>query len=282
MPSTIVTSEKPANLARRPVRTNSLILPPPAFRNSIPAPTLQYQGAEALVYRTFFLHPSLNIHCALKHRPSKPYRHPVLDAKLTRHRILAEARVLAKLRRAGISVPAVYALDWEAGWLCEEWIEGETVRAVLDRSLAGWLDAADNDEGERVNGSLERLMRRIGTLVGQVHENGVVHGDLTTSNVMLRASTQTSQDADKSAALNELDGEAVLIDFGLASQSVQDEDRAVDLYVLERAFGSTHPKTESLFGEVLKAYGQSYKGAKVALKKLEEVRMRGRKKIMIG
>ena len=79
-----------------------------------------------------------------------------------------------------------------------------------------------------------------------------------------------------------LDGEIVLIDFGLASQSTQGEDRAVDLYVLERAFGSTHPRAEGLFGEVLKAYGESFRGANVVLKRLEDVRMRGRKRSMLG
>lgn len=79
-----------------------------------------------------------------------------------------------------------------------------------------------------------------------------------------------------------MEGDVVLIDFGLASQSLQDEDRAVDLYVLERAFGSTHPRTEPLFTEVLSGYKESYKGASSALKRLEEVRMRGRKRSMIG
>jgi len=79
-----------------------------------------------------------------------------------------------------------------------------------------------------------------------------------------------------------LEGEIVLIDFGLASQSSADEDRAVDLYVLERAFGSTHPRAESLLSEMLTAYGKSFKGANVVLKKLEDVRMRGRKRSMLG
>jgi len=84
------------------------------------------------------------------------------------------------------------------------------------------------------------------------------------------------------AEAEELDGEIVIIDFGLASQSTADEDRAVDLYVLERAFGSTHPRAEGLFKEVLNAYGTSYKGAQVVLRKLEDVRMRGRKRSMLG
>jgi len=35
-----------------------------------------------------------------------------------------------------------------------------------------------------------------------------------------------------------------MIDFGLSSNSTMIEDRAVDLYVLERAFISTHPNTQ--------------------------------------
>jgi TP53 regulating kinase-like protein len=79
-----------------------------------------------------------------------------------------------------------------------------------------------------------------------------------------------------------LRGELVMIDFGLGSSSVQDEDKAVDLYVLERAFLSTHPKIERLFDEVLAGYEGSYKGARVVLKRLADVRMRGRKKSMVG
>lgn len=48
----------------------------------------------------------------------------------------------------------------------------------------------------------------------------------------------------------------VLIDFGLAYTSTLVEDKAVDLYVLERAFSSTHPDAEPLFASVLAAYAQ--------------------------
>lgn len=214
--------------------------------------TLVYQGAEALVYRTTFLCPPYAHAAFLKHRPSKPYRHPTLDAKLTRHRILSEARALVKLRRAGIDVPAVYALDWDGGVLLGEWIDGESVRSVAESAEATQL-------GD--------LMRTVGQVVGKMHEAGVVHGDLTTSNMMVRAGAGAPR--------------VVMIDFGLAAQSVQDEDRAVDLYVLERAFGSTRPD-EGLFEEVLKAYQGSFKGAGKVLLRFAEVRMRGRKKIVLG
>lgn len=159
-----------------------------------------------------------------------------------------------------------------------EWVEGEVVRVALNR----WLKRRKaegktmDDEGQE---KVLRLMTMVGTAVGTMHSVGVVHGDLTTSNLMLRP---TAQGEANGHVEDDLDGEIVLIDFGLASQSTQDEDRAVDLYVLERAFGSTHPGTEALFGEVLRAYGESFKGAKPTLKKLEDVRMRGRKRSMLG
>jgi TP53 regulating kinase and related kinases len=261
-----------------PSAAGTTILPPIFRYPSAAAPLLITQGAEALLYRSTYLLPS--IPCALKYRPSKPYRHPILDVRLTKHRILSEARVLVKCRREGVPVPAVYALDEAAGWLMIEWIEGEVVRIRLNE----WLKRRKEEEiAEGVDDEeLLELMTRVGSAVGRMHAIGVIHGDLTTSNLMLRPRSKEELNGDGAAAPRMLDGEIVLIDFGLASQSQADEDRAVDLYVLERAFGSTHPKAESLFGGVLKAYEKSFKGAGVVLKKLEEVRMRGRKRSMLG
>ena len=168
-----------------------------------------------------------------------------------------------------------------------EWIEGDTVKRVLNE----WLkvksrDGAGHDRTKEDDVQLIDLMVRVGKAVGRMHEIGVVHGDLTTSNLMLRSPdpppVAKDVNGDLSSARPSLEGIIVLIDFGLATQSIQDEDKAVDLYVLERAFGSTHPTAESLFQEVLKAYGTSYRGANVVLKRLEEVRMRGRKRSMLG
>ena len=176
-------------------------------------------------------------------------------------------------------VPAVYALDETAGWLMIEWIEGEVVKARLNE----WLKRRKEEgvaEGV-ADGELVALMEKVGKAVGRLHATGVVHGDLTTSNLMLRP--RSGEGVNEDAVMGGLlEGEVVLIDFGLASQNSQDEDRAVDLYVLERAFGSTHPRAESLFSEVLSAYGKSFKGASVVLRRLEDVRMRGRKRSMVG
>lgn len=236
-------------------------------------PLLVTQGAEARLYKTTYLLPDLP--CAFKYRPRKPYRHPTLDQRLTRHRILAEARILAKCRKEGVPVPAVYALDENAGWLSMEWVDGEPVRAKLNAWLKYKL-------GEPVDSSaaLKELMRRVGDVVGRLHKVGIIHGDLTTSNLMLKPSKAGPQDDANIDAL--LSGDIVVIDFGLASQGVQDEDRAVDLYVLERAFASTHPRAEGLFDELLEGYKGAFKQANIALRKLEEVRMRGRKRTMVG
>lgn len=173
--------------------------------------------------------------------------------------------------------------------MMEEWVEGGTVKSRL-WAWRNWCKERGEKGGEgEVVEEVLGLMRRIGRAVGRMHEIGVVHGDLTTSNLMLRNHGKEGMvvNGDEENGSHQerevsLEGEIVLIDFGLAGQSIQDEDKAVDLYVLERAFGSTHPDVEDGFQEVLMAYGESYKGAKVVLKRLEEVRMRGRKKSMIG
>ncbi|KAK3075482.1 serine/threonine-protein kinase bud32 [Teratosphaeriaceae sp. CCFEE 6253] len=281
---------------------------PPPFDRSTESFELVAQGAESLLYRTTFLFPPRP--AALKVRPAKTWRHPTLDKRLTRARVLAEARVLVRLSGEGIAtggggrkvkppkkggaggkdggggvggmkglVPAVLGLDWEAGWLVTEWIEGRTVKVAIYDTVG-----ARREEGAEGVEQLKGLLRKMGEAVRKLHACGVVHGDLTTSNMMLRPPPHLAATSSTSS----LEGEIVLIDFGLATQSVSDEDRAVDLYVLERAFGSTHPREEELFPLVLEAYaegegsGMRGKAGKIALRRLEDVRMRGRKKSMLG
>ena len=410
---------------------------PPPFHLTTPTPTLLTQGAEALVYRTHFRH--LSRAACLKVRPSKSWRHPTLDARLTRQRVLGEARVLVKLSTVcaglaaeggateqdqddgGFQVPSVLAVEWDLGrrvkglsveqraragdasavgaaavsstavqetaedevtgvpsssgpqpkamkgaWLLMEWIEGDSVKELLRRWDA-WFKArprpaqnsgavpdttadshtisedanhgrphadhnntaithntdiaTDKDLSEQLE-QIKHLLRRIGRAIGLMHSRGgVVHGDLTTSNIMVRPKRLRSQpepptvetpsdpsdgNPDQNTIITStipdhptstpippppsqppnLTGGIVLIDFGLSQQTIQDEDRAVDLYVLERAFGSTHPLQEALFdAEVLQheeGYQGSYKGAKVVLRRLEDVRLRGRKRSMLG
>jgi len=255
-------------------------------------PELITQGAEGRLYKTTYLLPS--IPCALKYRPPKPWRHPALDARLTRHRILSEARNLAKCRREGVAVPTVYAIDENAGWLMMEWVAGGPVRVAINEWLRRRRDAdrAGGKTGDAMvegtseaDADLVALLRRIGTAVGRLHKVGIVHGDLTTSNMMLKPWERGKEPTNghNTGGDGLLDGEIVIIDFGLASQSTSEEDRAVDLYVLERAFASTHPRAEKLFTAILEsAYRETFGRAPIVLKKLEDVRMRGRKRSMLG
>lgn len=221
----------------------------------------------------------------LKHRFAKGYRHPTLDALLTKSRVTGESRALLKCLRSGVSVPEVKLVDVREGVLGIEWIEGSSVRALL----GGGAD--DEDEGEETEVEVETeteeaaaedalnkygvtrdsLMEMVGVEIAKMHKADVIHGDLTTSNMMLRHPSSP-----KGLQL-------VLIDFGLAFTSAFPEDKAVDLYVLERAFASTHPASESMFGAVLNAYGKATgEGWEKVRKKLDEVRLRGRKRSMVG
>lgn len=209
------------------------------------------RGAEGVVTRTTYLgRPAVR-----KTRHPKPYRHPVLDARLTARRAAAEARALLRLRRAGVRVPAVYAVDAAAAEIVMEFVAGDTLKSALAKAAAG--------EGGAV-------CRVAGEAVWRMHAEDMCHGDLTTSNVLAVEG-----------------GGVALIDFGLSSQSVADEDKAVDLYVLERAIQATYPERAD---EFLAAFMEGYRSidlrkernAQSVLKRLEDVRSRGRKRDMTG
>lgn len=117
---------------------------------------------------------------------------------------------------------------------------------------------------------LERLAEKIGQILAQMHDEDLIHGDLTTSNMLLRRGPDRAE------------GQLLLIDFGLSYISALAEDKGVDLYVLEKAFLSTHPNTEALFQKLLQSYTRASKSSSLVLTKLDEVRLRGRKRSMIG
>jgi len=107
-------------------------------------------------------------------------------------------------------------VDVDSSLIYMEFIDGCSVRDYLT-----------TDEGQLPEAQA-KVAKEIGTALGKMHNIDVVHGDLTTSNLMMRKES----------------GSVVLIDFGLSYVSNLIEDKAVDLYVLERAFTSTHPNTE--------------------------------------
>jgi len=244
--------------------------------------TLISQGAEAKVYKGALASNGRPI--LLKHRFKKKYRHTTLDASLTKSRVSGEARALLKCLRSGVNVPGIRMVDASAGLLGIEWIEGMNVNSVL---LGGGVEDDNQEKVSESSGeqdplsdfgiSSDTLMLLIGTEIGKMHVADVIHGDLTTSNMMLRHPSSLKS-ADPS-----LPTELVLIDFGLSHQSGLVEDKAVDLYVLERAFASTHPDSEPMFASVLSAYAKILGNQWPSLhRRLQEVRMRGRKRSMVG
>jgi TP53 regulating kinase-like protein len=165
----------------------------------------------------------------------------VLDAKITGRRIAQEARLLIKARSGGIQVPVVYLVDQKRGVIYMEEINGITVRDYL-------LSNAQNVD-----------LSQIGKVLWNMHEMDIIHGDLTTSNLLLR-----SRDGNDPSEL-------VMIDFGLAYSSTMIEDKAVDLYVLQRALISTHPGSEALFQDILQVYQRTGgKRAEEILRHLED------------
>jgi len=217
------------------------------------------QGAEAKLY----LGTYLGQRAIVKERFSKKYRLPELDVRLTRERLRAEARSLVKCKTLGIRTPTLYQVDQSC--IVMEYLEFPTARDYIKTVLN---NAKFPNEEQKI--TLTNLAQKIGQMVGKLHKNNLIHGDMTTSNMLVDANQ---------------DQQIYVIDFGLGDFSGTPEDKGVDLYVLERALISAHPNTEFMFDVILQSYGDELDNNKMrqaVLKKYEDVRMRGRKRDMVG
>lgn len=195
----------------------------------------------------------------IKHRFSKSYRLPELDKELTLGRLRQEVRSILRARKLGIRVPTLVRVNLEDSCIVMDKIEGLTLKDALlnDRLI---------DRDSKVS-----VLEEMGRMIGKLHDGNLIHGDLTTSNVMIR----TPQEG--SAFL------VYIIDFGLSQFSQLSEDKAVDLYVLERSFNSAHPVDgEEMFASFLTSYRKSSRKWCSTLNRLAEVRQRGRKRSMVG
>ncbi len=209
------------------------------------------QGAEAKIYLAGFaeffgadLLPGEKV--IVKHRIPKRYRIREIDEKLRKERTVREARVLHRAKEFGVNCPHVYEVDLNDMKIVMEFIEGDRLKELLERVPMG----------ERLE-----LCREVGRQVGKLHEAGIVHGDLTTSNIILR------------------EGKVYLIDFGLADFDPTLEAQGVDLHLLKRAMESTHYTWfERGFEAVLEGYAEirGEKAREELKEKLEEIESRGR------
>ncbi|MFC1685836.1 KEOPS complex kinase/ATPase Bud32 [Nanoarchaeota archaeon] len=195
------------------------------------------QGAEAIL-----IHKNDNL---IKRRVKKGYRHPELDEKIRTRRTRREGKILSKINKT-INSPEVFEYNDKKGEIVMEFIEGKRLSDHLDTFP--------------IKKSL-KICFDIGSEVGLLHSMDIMHGDLTTSNMILKG--------DK---IN-------LIDFGLGFHSPRIENKAVDLRLLHQALKSRHFKhCEEYFKEVLRGYKVTSKEDEKVLKQLKIVQSRGRYK----
>lgn len=207
------------------------------------------KGAEANLYLEDFskvLHSAGAGKVIVKHRISKRYRVPQLDLQLREARTALEAKLFADAKAAGVPTPAVYEVDRVGMRLVMEFIDGKQVKLILNKLTPA----------RRV-----KLCRLIGKQIACLHRAGIVHGDLTTSNMIL-----TPQ------------GKVFFVDFGLGEYSPSLEARGVDLHLLRRALQSTHFEVaEEAYRAVLTGYRREFgRGAEEVIERAEEIERRGR------
>lgn len=150
---------------------------------------------------------------------------------------------MAEARSAGVSVPILYDIDVLENRIVMEFVDGPTAKEVLE---AG---------GERAL----RVAQKIGQTVGRLHGAGIVHGDLTTSNMIVAGER------------------LVMIDFSLGGKENGVEARGVDLHLLREALTSAHGRAATYYREVLRGYRQIMRAsADSAIAKVKEIESRGR------
>ncbi|WP_297436589.1 Kae1-associated kinase Bud32 [Thermococcus sp.] len=207
------------------------------------------QGAEARIYKAEFgelYFPWDDEKVIVKDRIPKRYRIEEIDRKLRKERTVREARILHRAKEAGVNCPYVYEVDTLNMRIVMEFINGKRMKELLE----------EVPMDERLS-----LCREIGRQIGRLHEAGLMHGDLTTSNMILR-------------------GEKVyLIDFGLADFDPTLEAQGVDLHLLRRAMESTHYTWfERGFKAVLEGYAEvrGEEARREIEAKIDEIESRGR------
>ena len=205
-------------------------------------PKLIYKGAEAEIY----LENWCGSMAIRKTRLPKPYRVLQLDATIRRGRTVHETNLMHEARKLGVPIPAIQHIDPETSSFVMDYVNGPTLKEELY--------------------SVSPVTRRkqcdlLGRTVALIHQGGIVHGDLTISNVLCA------------------DGKLFLIDFGLGDFSIELEDRGVDLLLLNRAMKSTHIKFhEEIFAAFLHGYSATVGkrlGAET-ITKMREIEKRGR------
>jgi len=209
-----------------------------------------YRGAEADLLRGRWC----GLDAVFKFRRPFTYRLKVLDDAIRRQRTAREAEMIHDAKRSGAKTPLLYFVDTGNALIVMQWVKGRRLKETVS-SLTS--------EG------LERVFAKLGAEVARLHASGIMHGDLTTSNVLL-----DSDNKDKSK-----NGELTLIDFGLALRTTRLEDRAVDLRLVKETLTGAHSEVASkAYAALLEGYGGEVGPGEVraVTRQVAEIERRGR------
>jgi Kae1-associated kinase Bud32 len=202
--------------------------------------TILYKGAEAEIIVSKYL----GFDVVLKKRVNKGYRLAKINDMLISSRTREEAKLISEARQSGVCVPIIYDVDLKKGVITMSYVKGKRVKDILNNL----------SEDER-----KKLCIKIGGSIGNLHRADIIHGDITTSNMIL------------------LEDMVYFIDFGLGEINSEIEAKGVDLHVLMEAIESTHSKYSNCFEYVLEGYRKTNaKDAKKIISKIDEIVRRGR------
>lgn len=209
--------------------------------SSLPRGRLLYRGAEADVIQGDWQ----GLPAVYKVRKPLRYRLPELDEEIRRQRTLHEAEMIHQAKKAGVAAPFVYDVDVPTSTLVMEYIAGPRVKDLIasERAAAG------------------KIFREFGKDVARLHAAGIMHGDLTTANVVRR------------------DGGLVFIDFGLSVRTGRLEDHAVDLRLIKETLVGAHPEVaEAAMGALGRGYASvaGQPRTRAVLRQLVSIERRGR------
>jgi len=203
---------------------------------------LLYKGAEADVV----LGDWQGLEAVFKVRKPLTYRLQVLDEAIRRHRTVHEAEMIHLAKKAGVASPFLYNVDIQSSTLAMQFVRGERVKDMV-ASLS--------------SSELDRMFFEFGQNVAKLHRFGIMHGDLTTANVVRSG------------------GRLVFVDFGLSVRTTRLEDHAVDLRLIKEILVGAHPDVSARALDALNRGYASVVGparSRAVLKQLQNIERRGR------
>ncbi|MGN1322079.1 MAG: bifunctional N(6)-L-threonylcarbamoyladenine synthase/serine/threonine protein kinase [Methanosphaera sp.] len=196
---------------------------------------IKHKGAEADILEAYWD----NKPAIIKNRVKKNYRIDKLDNKLRVERTKEEAKLLSDCKQYNVRTPFIYSVDINNKQLILEKIDAPQLHEII----------TDN----KTDG-MESLFNNIGEVVSNMHNGGIIHGDLTTSNILVDNNMP------------------IFIDFGLGKYSDLLEDKGTDLLVFKKSLTTITPEmSEQYFKWFLRGYDD-----KKVVKKIDEIEKRGR------